>query len=56
MCEERYKLSDIMLASPIIQLVTDVIIAMLPQTKIWGLQMSWQRRTIVAIFFSVGAM
>ncbi|WKT54317.1 hypothetical protein QSH57_004901 [Fusarium oxysporum f. sp. vasinfectum] len=55
-CEERYKLSDIMLASPIIQLVTDVIIAMLPQTKIWGLQMSWQRRTIVAIFFGVSAI
>ncbi|KAK2923297.1 hypothetical protein FoTM2_016819 [Fusarium oxysporum f. sp. vasinfectum] len=55
-CEERYKLSYIMLASSVFQLVTDVIIAVLPQTKIWGLQMSWQRRTIVAIFFGVGAI
>ncbi|TVY62356.1 hypothetical protein Focb16_v004180 [Fusarium oxysporum f. sp. cubense] len=45
-----------MLASPAFQLIADVIIAVLPQTKIWGLQMSWQRRTIVAIFFSVGAI
>ncbi|RKK78542.1 hypothetical protein BFJ68_g17889 [Fusarium oxysporum] len=45
-----------MLASSIFQLFTDIIIAVLPQTKIWGLQMSCQRRTIVAIFFGVSVI
>ncbi|KAJ4397790.1 hypothetical protein N0V93_002027 [Gnomoniopsis smithogilvyi] len=51
-----YNLPTVMLTSASVQVFSDVVMAMLPQKVIWGLNMNLQRRIGIAIIFSVGLL
>ncbi|KAJ5762411.1 uncharacterized protein N7511_005793 [Penicillium nucicola] len=49
-----YPLSKILLVSSSIQIISDIVMFILPQKIIWGLQMNWQKKLGVSIIFGVG--
>jgi hypothetical protein len=42
--------------APIINLVVDIIILVLPQRVIWGLQLSWRKKLGVSFLFGLGVL
>lgn len=45
-----------MLVSASIQVISDILMFVLPQKIIWGLQMNWQNKLGVSIIFGVGIL
>ncbi|KAF5001741.1 hypothetical protein FDECE_10874 [Fusarium decemcellulare] len=49
-----FPLPRVMLGSASVQVATDILMALLPQRIIWGLNMNWQRKIGIALVFGVG--
>lgn len=51
-----YSLPKVMLASASIQVISDILMFILPQKIIWGLHMNWQKKLGVSVIFGVGIL
>lgn len=51
-----YSLSGVMLSSASIQVISDVLMFLLPQNIIWGLHLNWQKKIGVSVIFGIGIL
>ncbi|KAJ5344827.1 hypothetical protein N7452_002831 [Penicillium brevicompactum] len=51
-----YSLPKVMLASASIQVISDILMFLLPQKIIWSLQMNWQKKLGISVIFGVGIL
>ncbi|KAH0436387.1 hypothetical protein CcaCcLH18_04407 [Colletotrichum camelliae] len=51
-----FELPKVMLTSASVQVATDIVMVLLPQRIIWGLQMNLQRKIGISIIFGVGVL
>ncbi|PYH41044.1 uncharacterized protein BP01DRAFT_306909 [Aspergillus saccharolyticus JOP 1030-1] len=51
-----YSLPKVMLCSAAVQVFSDITMFLLPQSMIWGLQMSWQKKMGISVIFGAGIL
>jgi len=53
---ECYNLVPVQLTSGSVQLFSDIVMLMLPQKVIWGLNLNWKKKIGVSVIFSLGIL